>query len=157
MQSYNTYKATDRELEYVGNLLNIEPNEISLMFFSDNNIKRINEMLIESVMIETEKRYGTKIKIEHQKKHLVTVIMRHTYFKNVRNIYSAQEEVDMLNKEVIRQMLPVVIRELIAYLRYIRDYNSIIPMERPRPDNRRTGNLMPFAKMFDFDNSRDIL
>ena len=119
--------------------------------------QRINEMLVENVMIETEKRYGTKIKIEHQKKHLVTVIMRHVYFKNVRNMYSAQEEVDMLNKEVIRQMLPVVIRELIAYLRYIRDYNSIIPMERPRPDNRRTGNLMPFAKMFDFDNSRDIL
>ncbi len=157
MQQYNTYKPTDRELEYVGNLLNIQPNDISYTFFSDNNIKRINEMLVESVMIETQKRYGTKIKIEHQKKHLITVIMRHVYFKNVRNIFSVEEEVDMLNKEVLRQTLPVVIRELIAYLRYIRDYNSIIPMERPKPDNRRTGNLMPFSKMFSFDNSNDIL
>ena len=60
MQSYNSYKPTDRELEYVGNLLNIQPNDISLIFFSDNNIKRINEMLVENVMIETEKRYGKK-------------------------------------------------------------------------------------------------
>ena len=157
MQQYNTYKPTDRELEYVGNLLNIQPNDISYTFFSDMNIKRINDMLIDSVMIETEKRYGKKIKIEHQKKHLITVIMRHVYFKNVRNIFSVQEEVDMLNKEVLRQMLPVVIRELIAYLRYIRDYNSIIPIERPKADNRRTGNLMPFSKMFSFDNSRDVL
>lgn len=157
MQSYNNYKPTDREFEYVSNLINIEPNDISLIFFSDTNIKHINEMLVESVMIETNKRYGQKIKIEHQKKHLVTVVMRHTYFKNVRNMYPTQEEVDMLNTEVVRQMLPVVIRELIAYLRYIRDYNSIVPIERPRPDNRRTGNLTPFAKMFDFDNSRDVL
>ena len=64
MQQYNSYKPTDRELEYVGNLLNIQPNDISLIFFSDNNIKLVNEMLVESVMIETEKRYGQKIKIE---------------------------------------------------------------------------------------------
>ena len=148
MLKYNTYKPTDREREYVGNLLNIEPNDISYKFFSDINIKNINDMLIESVMTETEKRYGQKVKIEPQRKHLVITIMRHVYFKNVRNMFPADEEVDMLNKEVIRQMLPVVVRELIAYLRYIRDYNSIIPLDLPRPDNRRQGNLAPFSRMF---------
>ena len=157
MQQYDTYKPTDRELEYVGNLLNIQPNDISFMFFSDSNINNINNMLVDHVMIETEKRYGQKIKIEHQKKHLITVIMRCVYFRNVRNIYKAQDEVDMLNKEVIRQMLPVVIRELISYLRYVRDYNRIIPMDLPKANNRRMDNLRPLARMFEFDNSRNIL
>jgi hypothetical protein len=137
MLSYNSYKPTDREREFVGKLINIEPNDISYKFFSDSNIDLINNTLIEMVMEETNKRYNKRIKIEPQRKHIVLSAMRHIYFKNVRNVLPTDEEVDRLNKEVLRQMFGTAITELIAYLRYIHDYNSIIPMELPKADNTK--------------------
>ena len=62
MLSYNSYKPTEREREFVGKLINIEPNDISYKFFSDINIDYINNTLIEMVMEETFKRYNKRIK-----------------------------------------------------------------------------------------------
>jgi hypothetical protein len=148
MQQYNSYTPTDRETDFVSKLLNIQPNDISYLFFSENNINYINLQLIENIKKITQERYGQKIQIEPQKKHLIITIMRHVYFKNIKNIYRAEEEVDILNNEVLRQMIPVVISELIAYMRYIRDYNRIIPLDLPKSDNRKQGGMPSFYKMF---------
>jgi hypothetical protein len=151
MLSYNSYKPTDKETDFVGKLLNIQPNDISYMFFSDKNVDYINNTLIEMVMEETYKRYNKRIKIEPQRKHIVISAMRHIYFKNVKNILTVEEEVARLNKEVLRQMSGTAITELIAYLRYIKDYNSIIPMELPQSDSSKMGrDTAPFSSMFGF-------
>ena len=151
MLSYNSYKPTDKETEFVGKLLNIQPNDISYVFFSDKNVNYINNTLIEMVMDETYKRYNKRIKIEPQRKHIVISAMRHIYFKNITNILPVDEEVNRLNKEVLRQMLGTAITELIAYLRYIKDYNSIIPMDLPQSDSSKMGrNLAGFSSNFGF-------
>ena len=150
MLSYNNYNPNDREKEYVGNLLNIEPNDISYMFFSDKNVNYINEQLIENIKEITFKRYGKVIVIQPQRKHIVIAIMRHIYFTNVKNALPATEEVILLNKETLRRMTKVVIRELIAYIRYINDFNSIVPLELPKQDSRKQGNTAPFSNNFDF-------
>ena len=139
MLSYNSYKPTDKETDFVGKLLNIQPNDISYNFFSDNNVDYINKTLIEMVMEETFKRYNKRIQIQPQRKHIVISAMRHIYFKNVTNILPVNEEVERLNKEVLRQLFKTAITELIAYLRYINDYNTIIPMELPKSDNTKAG------------------
>lgn len=150
MLSYNMYKPTEQEREFVGKIINIEPNDISYMFFSDKNVEYINTQLIEEVKNITLERYGKKLQIQPQRKHLVIGIMRHIYFTNIMNKYEANIEVDILNKEVLKKMVPTVVNELISYMRYINDYNSIIPMEHPRPDNRKNTNSAPFSKMFGF-------
>jgi hypothetical protein len=151
MLSYNSYKPTDKEREFVGKLINIEPNDISYKFFSDTNVDYINNTLINMVMEETNKRYNKKIKIEPQRKHIVYAAMRHIYFKNVKNALPTDEEVDRLNKEVLRQMFKTAITELIAYLRYIHDYNTIAPMELPKSDSRKQGrDTAGFSSNFDF-------
>ena len=151
MLSYNNYKPTDREREFVGKLLNIEPNDISYKFFSESNIDYINTTLIEMVMEETYKRYEKRIKIEPQRKHIVLAAMRHIYFKNITNILTVDEEVARLNKEVIRQMFKTAITELIAYLRYIHDYNNIIPLELPKNNSRKNEcTTSPFSSLFGF-------
>jgi hypothetical protein len=151
MLSYNSYKPTDRETEFVGKLLNIQPNDISYIFFSDKNVDYINNTLIEMVMDETYKRYNKRIKIEPQRKHIVISAMRHIYFKNITNILIAEEEVNRLNKEVLRQMFGTAITELIAYLRYIKDYNSIIPMDLPQSDSSKMGrDTAGFSSNFGF-------
>ncbi len=151
MLSYNSYKPTDKERDFVGKLLNIEPNDISYKFFSDANVDYINNTLIEMVMEETNKRYNKKIKIEPQRKHIVYAAMRHIYFKNITNILPTDEEVERLNKEVLRQMFKTAITELIAYLRYIHDYNNIIPLELPKSDSRKQGtDTAGFSSNFGF-------
>ena len=151
MLSYNNYKPTDREREFVGKLLNIEPNDISYKFFSDNNVDYINNTLIEMVMEETYKRYEKRIQIQPQRKHIVIAAMRHIYFKNVKNVLNTDEEVERLNKEVLRQMFQTAITELIAYLRYIHDYNNIIPLELPKYDSIKNENVTAgFSSLFGF-------
>lgn len=150
MLSYNTYTPTDQERDYVGKLINIEPNDISYRFFSDKNVDYINTQLIEQIKNLTLEKYGKKLQIQPQRKHLVIGIMRHIYFTNIMNRYETQIEIDILNKEVLKRMVPSVLNELIAYMRYINDYNNIVPMELPRPDNRKTNNTAPFSKMFGF-------
>jgi hypothetical protein len=151
MLSYNSYNPTDKERDFVGKLLNIEPNDISYKFFSDINVDYINNTLINMVMEETYKRYNKRIKIEPQRKHIVYAAMRHIYFKNIKNTLSVEEEVNKLNEEVLRQMFKTAITELIAYLRYIYDYNNIIPLDLPQSDNRKQGvNTAPFSSNFGF-------
>ncbi len=149
MLSYNSYKPTDRERDFVAKLINIEPNDISYKFFSDNNIDYINNTLVDMVMEETFKRYNKRIKIEHQRKHIVLSAMRHIYFKNITNSLPTDEEVARLNKEVLRQLFGTAITELIAYLRFINDYNSIVPMDLPISDGVRAGrNTQGFINLF---------
>ncbi len=151
MLSYNSYKPTEKEREFVGKLINIEPNDISYKFFSDSNIDYINNTLIDMVMEETYKRYEKRIKIEPQRKHIVLSAMRHIYFKNVKNVLTTEEEVARLNKEVLRQMFKTAITELIAYLRYIHDYNNIIPLELPKSDSIRSDSTIPgFSTLFNY-------
>jgi hypothetical protein len=151
MLSYNSYKPTDKEREFVGKLINIEPNDISYKFFSDNNINYINNTLIDMVMEETYKRYNKKIKIDPQRRHIVLSAMRHIYFKNITNTLPTEEEVARLNKEVLRQMFGTAITELIAYLRFINDYNTIVPMDLPVSDNVKNGrNNVGFSNNFGF-------
>jgi hypothetical protein len=151
MLSYNSYKPTDKETEFVSKLINIQPNDISYTFFSDKNFNYINDQLIEQVKEETFNRYGQRIEIQPQRKHIVIGIMRHIYFRNITNILPTDEEVDRLNKEVLRQMVPYAVRALISHLRFINDYNTIVPMDLPQPDNRKMGNTNPFSSMFDFN------
>jgi hypothetical protein len=150
MLSYNSYKPTDKEREYVGKLINIEPNDISYTFFSDNNVNNINNQLIETIKEITLERYGQKMQIQPQRKHLVISVMRHIYFTNIKNTHPTDVEVNMLNNEVLKRMIPVVTRELIAYMRFINDYNNIVPFDLPKPDNRKMGNTSSYSKLFDF-------
>jgi hypothetical protein len=76
--------------------------------------------------------------------------MRHIYFTHIRNTFPAEEEVNMLNIQVIKRLVKTATTELIAYLRYIDDWNSIRPFPLPKSDNKRVGNLGSFSKMFSF-------
>jgi hypothetical protein len=119
----------------------------------DNNpitVDYINTELIEAIKNLTLEKYGKKLQIQPQRKHLVIGIMRHIYFSYIMNKYETQIEVDLLNKQVLKRMIPSVLNELIAYMRYINDYNNIVPMELPKTDNRKTNNTGSFSRMFNF-------
>ena len=49
LYNYNKYKPTERETEFIGNLINIKPNDISYIFFGDENIIFLNKSIIEQI------------------------------------------------------------------------------------------------------------
>ena len=152
MNQYNTYNATTYEHEFVSNLIHCEPNDISYMYFSDKNIDEINKRLINEVKNITYERYDKMMEIQPQKKHLLLTIMRHIYFKNVKNRECADIEVELLNRETITQIVPTIITGLLAQIRYVNDYDTLLaPPELPESNSsKRKADLRPFSSLFGF-------
>ena len=148
MLDYNKYIPTDRETEFVGNLINIQPNDISYIFFSTTNSEKINNMIIEIIKEITFERYGKKIIIEKQSKHILLTIMRHVYLRNVKNNEETEIEVSKLNNEVLRLTVPTVLNGLLSQMRYINDYNTIRPMDLPVSSSRNNDAMGPLVDMF---------
>ena len=123
MLPYNSYKPTIYETQFIGNLLNIAPNDISYVFFSNNNVDNINSLLIAEIKEITLKRYNKSLIIEPQNKDLLYIIMRFVYFKNIRNEYETEVEVQNLNNLTLQILVPGVTSELIARIRYLNDIN----------------------------------
>ena len=142
MFKYNFYTPTQREVEFVGNLIHMEPNDISYMFFNDNNINYLNIVIINKVKEITFERYGKKIAIDPQQKKILITIMRHVYFKNITNTKPVDEEIIFLNDKVIELIVPTIVSELIHYIRYINDYNRITPFALPENASTRKSNVL---------------
>jgi hypothetical protein len=150
MLRYNSYKPTSRETEFVGNLIDITPNDISYKFFSDININIINTRIIDEIKQITLSRYNKQIEIEPQQKTLLLTIMRHIYLKNIKNRHEADVEVEILNDITLKEMIPVIMNGLLSQIRYIHDYNTFRPMELPQAPEKKTQNLKGFSSLFEF-------
>ena len=150
MLRYNSYKPTSRETEFVGNLIDIDPNDISYKFFSDININIINTRIIDEIKQITLSRYNKQIEIEPQQKTLLLTIMRHIYLKNVKNRHEADVEVEILNDITLKEMIPVIMNGLLSQIRYIHDYNTFRPMELPQAPEKKKQNLKAFSSLFEF-------
>ena len=122
MLRYNSYNPTSRETEFVGNLIDIIPNDISYKFFSDINIDIINKRIIDEIKQITFARYNKQIEIESQRKTLLLTIMRHIYLKNIKNRHESDVEVEILNDITLKEMIPVIMNGLLSQIRYIHDY-----------------------------------
>lgn len=151
LYNYNKYNPTERETEFIGNLINIKPNDISYIFFSDDNIIFLNKSIIEQIKDITFERYGKKLVIESQNKQIMLTIMRHIYFKNVKNQYETNIEVDTLNKIVIKEIIPTILKGLLSQIRYINDYNKINTFDLPTSGSKKSDTLKPLSSMFETD------
>jgi len=145
MRQYNDYYkiASDKEKEFVGNLIHIQPNDISLLFFRNDNINRINNNLRKEIIRITYEKYGKKIEIQPQKKHLLITIMRYIYLKNITNTGEVDEQIKALNDKVMELIVPTAIQGLIHRIKYINDYNRIKPMSLPINSNKNNKITLP--------------
>lgn len=141
MLPYDSYKPTEYETQFIGNLINIAPNDISYTFFNDENIDNINITLIENIKNMTFEKYNKKMIIEPQNKNHLLTIMRYVYLKNIQNHYPTDIEVLLLNKEVFKILIPGVMSELIARMRYLNDINRYAA-----PYNSTDFHILPLPK-----------
>tara|TARA_A100001015_G_C14563765_1_gene546419 strand:+ start:42 stop:500 length:459 start_codon:yes stop_codon:yes gene_type:complete len=143
---YNTIK----QKQIVKNLTNIEPNDLSLYFFSEDNIDYINKQLQENIFELSKKRYGKRVGVEQQEPHRLLLIMREVYLNYLYcyNENSIEKNLDTINNHLLKIITPDVFKGLIQHVKYLNDYNDknkIMPLPI-RDSNRKY--LDPISRAF---------
>lgn len=132
MNNYDEIK-DDKNKEYIGRLLNIEPNDITLIFFNDDNINFLNKQIQNEVLKLSKDEIGRSILIEEQQKEKMITIMRYIYFTHSTNTMETMDEVNYLNNEFLKLVVPIAFSSLNSHIRYLNTYDRSkrVPLDNP--------------------------
>jgi hypothetical protein len=105
---------------------NIQNNQISNIFFSQDNI----DALQQGIRYLVYKNNGTVI--SNQSVTELQIVMRGTYLEHSKNLqYDILKQIKDLNQKVLDYVVPRIIAEIKQYLYYIKDTSSQpVPLER---------------------------
>lgn len=117
-------------------------NHITIVFFSDENIKRIQKKIKEEIYKKTKGQY---VLDEDQDESDLTIVMRAVYLDKCKNLPGqAIRQVKLLNDQVVDYIVPDMISNIKQYFGYIKDINQpLIPMMRPMNVNNAGRRLLP--------------
>lgn len=103
--------------------------KLSLVFFSEVNIKRVQDMIRYNVWLKSDKQFviGPQSNIE------LEIIMRAIYLQHAKNLdCKIAEQVQELDDMVVNHCVPKIINEVIQYQGYLRQLEYLpIPEDRP--------------------------
>ena len=106
----NTTKQAEEEL-----------TELSVLFFSDENIDLINKQIVLKVFKLSNKSY----KIPFQSKESLLIVMRHVWIIYSRNLdFHLKKQIKELNDKVACEVAPQIITNVDQYYGYLRDIET---------------------------------
>jgi hypothetical protein len=107
-----------------------EKNHISVVFFSDENMNRIQKKIREEVYKRTNGQYQLD---EDQDESDLTIVMRALYLDKCKNLPGETvRQVKLLNQQTLDYIVPDLISNIKQYFGYIKDINQPLkPMMRP--------------------------
>ena len=149
----NPRDVSDRKKDMIGNMTNISPSELSLTFFSENNINKLQIQILNKVKEITFKKYGKRIKILRQKRHLMLTIMRYIYLENSSKHFvlenkKIEDQVIQLNKIFLKKIIPTIMQGLISYIKYLNKYDNIPEVnERPKQGVIKRGIINEYINL----------
>lgn len=120
----------------------MEDNEVSRLFFSEENIKRIQK----KIKVEVYERSQGKFKlVEDQDESDLIVIMRYIYLDYGKNLPNEiVRQVKILNDKTVNYLLPDILTNIKQYYGYIRDISTpITPLIRPMSTNTNGRRALP--------------
>lgn len=105
-------------------------SELSKIFFSDKNIKRLQKMIKNAVFKQTNGKY--KLDVDQEERNLL-ITMRAVYLEYGRYLPGEiVRQAKRLNQQVVKEVLPSMITELKQYYGYLHDINGPLkPIARP--------------------------
>jgi hypothetical protein len=119
-----------------------EKNEITKMFFSDENMSRIQKKIKEEVYKRTNGQYTLD---EDQDESDLMIVMRALYLDKCKNLNEQPiRQVKLLNQQTVDYIIPDLISNIKQYFGYIKDINKplqVIPL--PLASNRAGRKLLP--------------
>jgi hypothetical protein len=122
---YNTSNLANTVLRGI-----IEDNELSRMFFEEENMNRIQKKL---KVVVYERSHG-KFKLEEdQDMSDLIVVMRYIYLEHCKNLPTQiVRQIKLLNDKVVEYIVPDLLTNIKQYYGYIRDISQpITPIMRP--------------------------
>lgn len=142
---YNPLKETNEAIK------NLSCNsELSKIFFSDSNIKRVQRLLKKEIYDRSNGKY--KMEVDQEEKELVYV-MRAIYIEFAKFVPNQiVRQVKLLNKKVIEQIMPSIISSIKHKEGYLKRINNPInPIQLPINVNNAGRNLLPgFSTIWEF-------
>jgi hypothetical protein len=119
-----------------------EKNHITVVFFSDENMKRIQKKIKEEVIRRTKGQYQLD---EDQDESDLTIVMRAVYLDKCKNLPGETvRQVKLLNQQTVDYIVPDLISNVKQYFGYIKDINQplqVIPL--PLASNGAGRKLLP--------------
>jgi len=101
----------------------VVPNALSRTFFSNDNIERLQLMIIDAVYRNSQK------KISKQSYQELQIIMKSMYLQYGRNLsYDIENQVNTLNKYVVDECVRIIVPNVLQYNKYMDDITSPIPI-----------------------------
>jgi len=146
-QTFNAIN--DNENYYCGNQsslalngIQVENTPLSLKYFSNENIKRIQKYIRYFIHKLSKQRYDMKVE---QNESDLLVAMRAVFLSNARFLsYNINEQVKELNKKTLKYILPDMMTNIEQQLGYIKDItNPINPIDRPLNVNSAGRKTLP--------------
>ena len=119
-----------------------EKNHITVVFFSDENMKRIQKKIKEEVIKRTKGQYQLD---EDQDESDLTIVMRAVYLDKCKNLPGETvRQVKLLNQQTVDYIVPDLISNIKQYFGYIKDINKPLQViQRPLATNRAGRALLP--------------
>lgn len=140
-----TYQKSS-EAEFQNDMLrgNIEQTEVSRLFFSGNNLERIQRAVRKEVF---EKSQPKGYVIDNQSVDELKMIMRAIYYMYCRNQpFNAAGQVDELNRRVIDWSVPHILSAVDHYMYYLDDISHLpVPESRSVNVSRAGTRSKPFV------------
>jgi hypothetical protein len=141
-------KSVDTDKLYNMMFNDIEYNDFSKLFFSENNVKNIQKLLIFNVSI-----YSDGYIIDAQNWAPIALHMRKTYLKYLsvpKNKEDYKYKIDFLNKKIIEELVPLTINAIRSHYNFIINRDKIEQKpEQTSTDTRGTrGLLLDMSKRF---------
>ena len=112
--------------------LNIEDNPLNCSFFSMNNLDKLQNEIIKNVFEQSNGKY----KIQKQDEEQLIIIMRSMYLMYSKNqSCNIEEQVQQINNEVIKYCVPNILNNVLQYIGYMNDRESVPFLPNPVNDN----------------------
>ena len=117
-------------------------SELSKLFFSDRNMKRIQKALKKEVFIRTNGQF--KVEIDQEQRDLF-IAMKAVYLEHGRFLPGQiVRQVKRLNKKVIDETVPGMITSIKQYYGYLKEINKpLTPIPRPMNANNAGRLTLP--------------
>jgi hypothetical protein len=118
--------------EAVGYML--DSNEVQQMFFSDNNIQLLHQLIAHHVYRQSNNQY----RIGQQDDLQLKIIMKSIYLQYSKNLsHHITEQVRELNAHVLDYAVPTILTNIEQYIKYKNDVSTLpTPIELPKSVSR---------------------
>ena len=119
-----------------------EKNDVTKLFFSDENLKRIQIKIRDEVSKRTKGQYVLE---EDQDESDLMIVMRAIYLDKCKNLPGETiRQVKILNQQTVDYLMPDLISNIRQYFGYIKDINQPLqPMIRPLNVSSSGRRLLP--------------